>query len=92
MGNAYAHACFCPPTILKSRDRFSPCHYYSKWATTSTDIAGGNVIQRIPGITMSETNNTARRIPMTKEDKRNLEEILFNQQLRSMGLDFLKMY
>ena len=63
---------------LKSRDRFSPCHYYSKWATTSTDTAGDNVIQRIPGITMSETNNTTRRIPMTEEGKRNLEEVLFN--------------
>ena len=92
MGNGHAHACFCPPTTLKSWDRFSPCHYYSKWATTSTDTAGGNVIERIPGITMSETNNTARRIPMTEEDKRNLEEVIFNQQLRSMGLDFLKMY
>ena len=40
---------------------------------------------------MSETNNTARMIPMTEEDKRKLEEVIFNQQLRSVGLDFLKM-
>ena len=90
MGNGHACACYCPPPTPKSRDCFSPCHYYSKWATTSTDTARGNVIQRIPGITMSETNNTARMIPMTEEDKRNLEEVLFNQHLRSMGLDFWK--
>ena len=81
MGNGHARAYFHPLTTLKS-----------KWATTTTDTAEGNVIQRIPGITMSETNNTARMIPMTEEDKRNLEEVLFNQHLRSMGLDFLKMY
>ena len=92
MGNGHARAYFCSPSTLKSTNCFCPCHYISKWATTTTDTAGGNVIQRIPGITMSETTNTAKRIPMTEEDKRNLEEVLFNQQLRSMGLDFLKMY
>ena len=65
---------------------------------TSTDIAGDSVLQRTrtPGIEMSQTNNTSRGIPsslipMTEEDKRKLEEVIFNQQLRSVGLDFLKM-
>ena len=65
---------------------------------TSSDIAGDSVLQRTrtPGIEMSQTNNTSRGIPsslipMTEEDKRKLEEVIFNQQLRSVGLDFLKM-
>lgn len=86
----FIYTCFCTFSHFQSTVEFVIKDFAD--TLTSTDIAG----DRTPGIEMSQTNNTSRGIPsslipMTEEDKRKFEEIIFNQQLRSVGLDFLKM-
>ena len=66
---------------------------------SSKDLSstGGSNLQRNSNISKSDTNISHRDIPsslipMTEEDKKRLEQVLFNHQLASVGLDFLNIY